>query len=254
MTLSRTTITGQAIGQVHLVLDSVSVSAPEQTGTLHLSVEATPDPINLDSIHFTIVYNRDVAVLDPQLPDCSGGNPLCDYTVTYSGDPESGAIDVWLIRTNRGRTQTLTRAIAKIDIPFFTFLAKEPETPVALANMFVSQASVVSADPGLIQVGTDGCGLELLRSFLQTRTITITSMSPNPSGGSVRLTAYSVSDRDASISVYDAAGTCALKLSQQLVQGENVLLLNTEQLPNGYYTVSLATSSGIATAMLVVQR
>jgi hypothetical protein len=254
ITLSQTDIIGQAIGRVRLYLESVSVSAPEVSGTLHLSIEATPDPINLDNFGFTIVYNRDVAVLSPQLPDCAGGNPLCDYTVNYIGDPESGVIAVQLTRNNFSRNQSLSRATAKIDIPFVTFLSKDAATNVVVEDPYASQSSVITSDTGVIQVGSDGCGVEILRAFIRDNAISIKGIKPNPASGDVILNAYSDVAVEATLALYQATGICATKKSISLAKGANNIVLKTNDLANGYYTLTLSTINGFATATLLVQR
>lgn len=254
MQLAQADIIGQSIGRVRLSLDAVSVNAPEETGVLHMSIDATPNPINLDTISFTIAYDRDVALLDPQLPDCGGNNPLCEYTVTYSGDPEAGAIDVRLIRSNLSRTSAIVSSTAKIDIPFMTFLAREPKTDVTFASPFVSQESVVTSDTGSITVGSDGCGFEILRAFLRTNTISIQSIKPNPSATMSEVTAYVPEPSTVTLAVYDTKGLNVMQKTMKLSTGEQKIGLNTAFLPNGSYTLTLTTASGFSTARLMVNR
>lgn len=253
MTLSQTEITGQGIGRVRLNLDSITVSAPEVPGVLHLSIDATPNPINLDVIRFTLVYNRDVAVLDPQLPDCGGGNPLCDYAVTYTGDPESGRIEVELMRTDRSRNQALVSATAKIDIPFITFLAKDTGTTVSVENAFASQESVIASDTGFIDVGSDLCGTELLRAYLQSNSISITGISPNPAAESVSITGYSAIEAEGTLAIYDATGNCIKTIVTSLAKGTNAIALTTSDMSSGYYVITLTTANGFTTARLLVE-
>jgi hypothetical protein len=253
MQLSRTNITGKAIGRVRLVFDSITVDAPGHSGVLHLSIEAIPDPINLDNLSFTLIFDRDVAVLSPQAPDCALGNPLCDYTVTYSGDPENGSIRFDLTRTDLSRTQSLSGGKARIDIPFITFLAKNASTTVIAENLNVSQSSEITSDTGLITVGTDGCGFDVLRGFLRNGVIAVTSIAPNPSSSDISVNVVAEYSLASTLSIYNANGNVVLKHQVGLLQGENMIGLR-HNLPAGSYSLVLATTGGSATTMFVVQR
>jgi hypothetical protein len=255
MQLSRTTITGQSIGKVQLYLDSVSVDDPGQSGTLHLSIEAIPDPINLDTIKFTVAYNSDVAILAPRMPDCAGGNPLCDYIITYAGDPQLGSIAVELIRSNRGINQSLSRNTARIDIPFETFLAKDSLTPVSATDLYVSQASLIESESGVIRVGADGCGNGLIRTFLgREKAFTIEHVSPNPTATRATMIVQAARSIVARMAIYDSKGIHVREQQIPLLSGSNTVIIDSDGLAAGYYTVALSTEDGFAIASLIIRR
>lgn len=255
MQLSQTTIQGQAIGTVWLHFDSVSVSRPNEAGVLHFSVEAVPDPINLDTIRFTIEYNPDVAVLSPQTPDCAGGNPLCDYTVTYSGNPLVGVIVVELVRQDRTRNQSLTAAIAKIDIPFETFLTKDSATTIVTSKLFASQSSEITSDSGMITVGSGACGSELLRAYLGKKApFTLERIMPNPAQADATLVIHAAAPNEVVVALYDSKGNSVTIKNAQLQRGKNILLFETRALTEGHYTITLASQNAFVTGALIIQR
>ncbi|MFI5200854.1 MAG: VWA domain-containing protein, partial [Candidatus Kapaibacterium sp.] len=74
------TLLGRAIGTLSLALDTAVVRAGD-TGSLHLSIESTPKPTNLDTIGFTLTYDPDVVTF-ADLQTCPNGSfdtGLCIY-------------------------------------------------------------------------------------------------------------------------------------------------------------------------------
>jgi hypothetical protein len=82
------------------------------------------------------------------------------------------------------------------------------------------------------------------------------NLFPNPSNEATTLTVSSKTGDLLNVNVYDLTGKMVLSpvQNQQLINGENKYTLNTQELTNGIYFVTLSTINGKETVKLVVNK
>jgi hypothetical protein len=82
------------------------------------------------------------------------------------------------------------------------------------------------------------------------------NLFPNPSNDATTLTVSSKTGDLLNVNVYDLTGKMVLSpvQNQQLINGENKYTLNTQELTNGIYFVTLSTINGKETVKLVVNK
>jgi len=82
------------------------------------------------------------------------------------------------------------------------------------------------------------------------------SLFPNPTKDVVTLSVNSQNSTSLSVNVYDISGKLAASpvLNENLITGENKFTINTNELQNGIYFVTLTTSNGKETVKLVVNK
>ncbi len=131
---------------------------------------------------------------------------------------------------------------------FYPYVARKAQTAITLDSIrFVSAldrpddciASVDTAESAFTLVPE--CGTDLLTQLMQTGTIQLESIDPNPSQGRVTVSIYSGAKQAMSgeLSIADAIGRIVLEQNISLAMGENRVPLYLASLPSGLYAVRL---------------
>lgn len=244
MNLASIKAIGSTIGDIQITIDTVHVLHTQLKDNFTVSISAKPAPINLDTISFTLRYDPDLAVLQTPVIDCSTSNPLCNYSINPT--PVSpGMIRYDLFRQNRSVNDILSFGTSKFSVPFTCFVSPKDSAVLTLENIFVSQFSTVSYDPGLMTVGSE-CADQSLRAFLNGNlSAMITSIIPNPANGLVTVSIRAKEKNTAEISLVDQLGERRLHSSIALENGSNAKVLNLSNLPSGNYQLILSQTSGM---------
>ena len=236
------TMVGHSMGTVRMALDTAIVGAGS-AGVLHLSLSATPEPTNLDTIGFTLTYDPDVIQFG-DLNSCSTASPdtgLCIYNAYWSGGV-SGNRQAMLVRNTPDQGAWLSFDRSKLSLPFTAFVAKHDSTIVHIEPLSTYSASVLSTQDGLVVV-SNACGDQAIRTGLNGGDVTlrILSIAPNPASGSLSLSIESAIDADAEISIFNVVGGVESSTTRHLVLGCNPIYL--EELPrtSGAYEVVVRT-------------
>ena len=262
MNLTSVTAIGRTIGSVHITIDTVQVLRTQMASSFSIAISASPAPINLDSISFTLNYDADLVELNTMnLTDsiCSSpNNPLCNYalTVTPISYGKLGKLKLqFVIDTNKNLVNTLDFASSKFDIPFICFVSQRDTTSLQLDSLFVSQQSTASYSPGMITVGSE-CGDQTLRAYLNgVLPLRIQSVVPNPASSNVTVSILAIEKGDAEIAIVDHLGEVKLRNSISLIAGSNSKAVDLSKLPSGSYQLILSSSGGnISSRILQIMR
>ena len=240
------TMVGHSMGTVRMALDTAGIAAGS-IGTLHLSLAATPQPTNLDTIGFNITYDPDVIQFS-DLNSCSGGSldtGLCIYNAYWSGGVP-GDRQAMLVRNTPNQGAWLNFDQSKLSLPFTAFVAKHDSTIVHIEPLSTYSASVLSTQDGLVVV-SNVCGDEAIRTGLNGGDVTlrILSASPNPTSGSISLSIESTIDVDAQICVVNVMGAVESNVAAHLFPGENSIRLDDVSEPSGAYELIVRTDGMI---------
>ncbi len=119
----------------------------------------------------------------------------------------------------------------------------------AASSYFGSTVSTQTID-GVFQL-INLCGD---RRIVQSGTLSIISLSPQPAGDLAHLNVVAGSDQAATIELYNTTGERILQQNVQLQSGGQDLPFDTSTLNNGSYTIVLRSASGVSTAVLIVSR
>ncbi|HZK75282.1 MAG TPA: VWA domain-containing protein [Candidatus Kapabacteria bacterium] len=226
------TLLGRSIGTLSLALDTASVQAGD-TGSLHLSIESTPKPTNLDTIGFTLTYDPDM-VSFADIPSCPSGaldTGLCIYDAYWNGGV-AGNRQAILVRNNPDAGATLSFGHASLTLPFQTFVSAHDTTIVHITPLNIASARVISAQDGLV-IARNNCGDPTLRSMMTGGKVgfKVLSVNPDPANTLVELNIQSDEEMDANVAFVSLDGTMVKRMSIHLVKGVQTLPLSN--LPNG---------------------
>jgi hypothetical protein len=253
-TLKICTITGigKTIGLVRLRIDTARAFTGD-TGTLNLSFDAIPAPINLDTLSFYLRYDGDLIEFHPDLPDCSGDNPLCNYNISYSQiDNSTLRIDLFLNKTEQH--PVLNFAAAILPLSFQSFLTQSSSSIIHIENINVSQGCIVTSDTGLIKV-SDRCGDDLIRTLgLNSSGFSVQHISPNPAKSEVQIHYRSNMDAACKIRLFNSLGNICLSRQLETNKGPGIMTLNVGQLPSGRYILAITSSQGSTSAPIIVSK
>ncbi len=196
-----------------------------QSGTL---------PADVTELDFTLSYNDDLLSFvsaDEASVDTTGVNRTSDGMahLTFHISPVSG-----------------NPILATLH--FLPRVARDSQSAILLSNIeFVS--SLGRPSDCVASVDADGssftlqleCGTNALAQLLQSGTISIENIDPNPATGNITISVYSDADARVSgeLSLLDAIGRNVIEANVALQSGENRLPLNLTSLPNGIYSVRL---------------
>lgn len=251
MNLTSVRAIGASIGMVQVVIDTLVVPRTRLQSHFHVAISAVPAPINLDTISFTLTYDSDLAELQDPVIDCSGNNPLCNYSITPTL-LSKGRIRYDLFRKDRFVNNTLSFATAEFEVPFTCFVSQKDTTALQFENVFVSQLSTVSTAPGRIEVESE-CGDHSLRAFLNgTLPAWIQSLIPNPANGIVTMQILSGEKGNVSISLVDQLGVVKLHTAISLDQGINSRPWNISSMPSGSYQLILSKDNAILSVQKLI--
>ncbi len=236
------TLIGRSMGTVRMALDTQIANAGH-AGVLHLSLEATPAPTNLDTIGFTLQYDPDVIQFG-DLSSCAPGAPdtgLCIYDAYWTGGTP-GNRHAMLVRNNPNLGATLQFGTSELSLPFVAYVAQHDSSKVHIEPLTTYSASVLSTQDGLVIVG-DTCGNPTLRTFLNGGNVTerILSVSPNPTSGAISLSLESAEVTDADISVVNVMGAVETTIRAHLTPGIQTIELPNLPEPSGAYELVVMT-------------
>jgi len=253
MDLATVDLIGRSIGKVNVSVDTVQVAKAGDNGVLHVKVDAVPQPINLDTIKFTLDYGIDeVEVTGPAQLHCSGIEPICNYDLVWNPSP-NGTAEITLIRKDLGLPSVLSFDSIAIDIPFTTYVSKSDKRTILVSAAAVSQGSEVTVSSGLVEIGSI-CADSTLRTAMNGRLSTINSISPNPAHSDITVHVSSSDRASAVLSILDILGNVRMQITKELSQGENAVAVRTAGLPAGTYTVRLSSAGSISSRMIQVIR
>ncbi|MDP4221096.1 MAG: VWA domain-containing protein [Bacteroidota bacterium] len=239
MALASVRALGRSIGDIHISIDTVSVPRTQVKGKFRVSISATPAPINLDTISFTLNYDSDLALLQNPVTDCSGSNPLCNYFINPTPLP-SNKMRYDLIRNNRSIDNSLSFATTTFDVPFTCSIARHDTTALIPEDIFISQGSTASSVQGMLSTGSE-CGDATLRAFLNGNLPAfIGFVSPNPASSIVTVGVEAKVKGEAKLSLIDDLGVVKLRMKSGLNLGTNEVPLKISSLPSGSYQLILS--------------
>lgn len=250
--LATVTSVGTTTGLVHISIDTARPAHSQLPDTLVISVAATPNPINLDTLSFDVTFDGDLIQSYLPIVDCSGTNPICNYDVQFSRPVKDGVLHFLLSRKDRSLLSALSLDTAKIRLPFITFVSKYASSPVVVSNMS-SPLTELSFDSGLVSIG-DQCGDPTIRAFLNNRLdAVLSSVVPNPASAQADVIVTS-SSANASVvlTVVDALGNGVRRIPLSLTQGANTVTVPLSDLPSGSYRVVLGADGSERSSMPLV--
>lgn len=218
------TLLGRSIGTLSFALDTAIVQAGD-TGSLHLSIECTPKPTNLDTIGFTLTYDPDlVSFADiPSCPNAVLDTGLCIYDAYWSGGV-AGNRQAILLRNNPDAGATLSFGRTLLTLPFQTYVSAHDTTIVHIEPLNIASAKILSAKDGIV-IARNNCGDPTLRSIMTGGNVgfKILSANPNPANTSVELHIQSDEEMDANVVFVSLDGTTAKNLPFHIVKGVQTL-------------------------------
>ena len=235
---------GRSIGTLALALDTAVVRAGD-TGSLHLSIESTPKPTNLDTIGFTLTYDPDMVTFG-NLHACPGGaldTGLCIYDAYWSGGVP-GNRQAILIRNNAGLGASLSFGRTSLTLPFQTFISTHDSTIVHLEPLKIASAKILSSQDGLIVAG-DTCGDPTLRAMVTGEKVgfKILSVNPNPANRSIELHIQSAEKMDANVEFISLDGTMTKSIPIHVLKGAQTIPLSNLPGVSGAFEVVISVNS-----------
>ncbi|HWF44005.1 MAG TPA: VWA domain-containing protein [Candidatus Kapabacteria bacterium] len=243
--LGSITLSGQSTGVLSLSLDTASVAHQGIGGNLHLSIDATPKPINLDTIAFSIQYDPDVISLGSVIT-CRVGSPdtgICLYDISMSGTP--GNMQAQLNRRTPAFSPALSFGITSVQIPFMTYLAKHDSTVVHLSITNAPGISSSITHDGLVVVG-DTCGTPILRAEMNDALeAQIESISPNPASSSIDVLLKSQIKANGELRFVAMTGAIIKSIPIALSVGDQSMTVSDLPRASGSYEISLVIGGRI---------
>jgi len=257
MLLASIQLLGKSTGRVTLRLDTITLVKAGDQGAMTLRIQAAPQPINLDTIGFTLAWDHDVASLGQLSENCSGlDTGLCNYSITSTVNG-SGDVSYLLVRRSRLTSPTLDYSNNAITLPVTTtFVAKATSTSVLFTQVYAGSYSTISGNPGSISVGSV-CADSTIRAKLDgTLEVVIRSIQPNPARDQFTVTIHAGRENNVSIDLMDILGHKVFKGSLHLVAGDNNFEIPLkENIHSGSYVLRVRTSDGKAqSCRVVIQR
>ncbi len=257
MLLASVQLLGRSTGNVVLRLDSVTLAKGGDQSTMTMRIQASPQPINLDTIVFTLSWDHDVASLGQLNENCSGlDTGLCNYSITPSVKG-NGDVAYQLVRKSHLISPTLAYTNTSIALPVTaTFVAKATSTSVSFSQLYAGSYSTISGNPGLISLGSV-CADSTIRAKLDgTLEVVIRAIQPNPAHDQFTVTIHASRERDVSIDLMDILGHKVFKGTSHVVAGDNAYEIPLkENIHSGNYVLRIRTSDGNAQSrQVVIQR
>ncbi len=232
------TLLGKTTGQYRLALDTAAVAAPEQASVLHLSIDADPKPINLDTIAFAVTYDPDVLSLG-NFSACPAGSldtGLCLYNASWVGGVDGNRQGL-LVRSNLSQVTTLSFGRSILSIPFVGHLAKDSSTVLHLTAKSSNDITAAQTSDGLVTVGSI-CGTPHIRYFLQgTFILHVDGIAPNPANGTVAIHLHSEAETDAVIRIISVLGSTVKEIPVHVQNGDQSITISDLPNTSGTYEV-----------------
>jgi hypothetical protein len=251
MDFASVALTGEARAHVQIRVGSVAFAQSNTIEELRISVGASPSPINIDSIGFSLKFNRDLLELKG-LPEllCKVNGVDCSFSLQSNGEGDS-VINFLLIRNPSKSVVTLSIDEPVIRLLFTSFLTTVTETPLEVINAFASQSSIVTSEPGVAKVGSV-CGDSTVRTAMRgPLSLVLTSIQPNPATHSVIVSA--VGSGVATLRITDASGSI-VRATDVTLNGAPLHTIDVSKLANGSYQLSLEQSGFVVSRKFQVLR
>lgn len=242
-------VSAQTFGRIHVWIDTATVGSFGDTGSITLRFQAKPNPINFDTIRFTLSYNSDLIEFLPERITCTSGSPLCRYSITptiLSG----GKLEMQFIASPESYPFIIDSSDSYIRLPLRTYLSKSESSLLSIDNYFLSRNSLLSYSQGVLSV-IDGCGDGILRSFLlDNNSLRITNITQR-NDGELSISYESATNDDVYVAVKDILGRTVTSLRSTSKAGKNLLTIPTA-LSASSYILSIEHPHSRATLPFVV--
>ncbi len=254
MLLVTVQLLGRSVGSLLVTLDSTSLAKAGDVSQLTMHLDASPEPINLDTIAFTISWDHDLATLGALSENCAGlDTGLCNYTISSLATPH-GDVSYLLVRNSKVLSPSLSLTNTLLTLPInATFVAKATSTAVTLSSLYAGSFTTVSASTGQIQVGSI-CADSTIRAKLDVRLeIALQNVQPNPARDHFDVTIRSSSEGDVAIDLMNILGHKVFKGSILATTGDSHLRIPfSASITSGVYVLRVRTRDGSTQSQRVV--
>ena len=240
MQLLQVTTIGNSTGTLRITLDTLSVAKGGDNGTLKLRFDATPKPINLDTIEFSLTSDQDIALLSALNQNCSMPDTgMCNYNITTAKDA-NGNYHYLFVRASKGFSPFIQSSLDSIVIPVSTFVGPRPSTPVIISQTSAGAYCTVTTDTGLVTMGNI-CADPTLRAVLNNQlAVYLQSVTPNPAGSELRATLVShVEGQSVTYELLDVLGRCATRGTLNVSKGTSTCTIDLKAVRSGSYVFSI---------------
>lgn len=251
LTLGTLKVSGSTYGRVQVWIDSSTVAAFGDSGSIVLRFRAKPAPINLDSLIVILDYDSDLIDFIIGRIELPNGSPLASYSMSASAQL-GGKFELKFTRGAESLPITIDSANAYIVLPLRTYLAKNRVSVLSVDSYVASFGSLLSATQGLLSV-TDRCGDSLIRAYLDDKnSLKITGISME-NAYQLRINFNSRTDGNAKIVITDILGRSVYCENIQSKSGLNSYTLD-KSIEAGSYILSIQSQSAICTKTFAIIR
>ena len=245
MQLATVEAIGNSIGSVQITIDTANAAYTQLTSKFTVAISAQPDPINLDTISFTLDYDADMVELQAPVNNISNYS-LIPNPVSY------GKMQYQLLRKDKNLTMNLSFGSSTFDVPFYCNVSRHDTSLLQLENIFIGQQSTASYSPGMITVGNQ-CGDQTLRSYLNgVLPLQIKSVVPNPANGFITVHIESHGKSESVLAIINNLGEITLRQNITIDGGESSHTLDLSKLPSGSYQLILTSGESITSRLIQI--
>ncbi len=235
-------VQAQSFGRIHVWIDSSKVGSFGDTGSIVLRFRAKPNPINLDTLRFTLNYDSDLIEFITSKITCSPGSVLCTYSIRPT-ILANGKLELKFIAGSESYPIAIDSADSYLILPLRTYLAKDQSSLLSIDNYYASYHSPLSSTAGVLTVD-DGCGDSYIRSYLNDKNaLRITSISKSSDGVGIDYT--SATDGNVTLIVSDIMGRIVTSQTTVSKSGHNTCFINST-MASGSYILTLENSGSKA--------
>ncbi len=238
---------------------SIYLSAPDSAApgadVTYKIIQSGTLPSDVAAVNFTLTYNDDL------LTFVRAEEPSVD-TMGYVRTPDGLAHITFHIAPIGNDSVIAT-------LHFFPSIARDTQTAIVIndPNLLTSVGAPESCIDSIAAGQTlftlrSICGSNELSSFLQSGTVLIDNINPNPASGMITVGVSSIvgdasgvaSSISATLSIIDALGRTVCQQNVVLAgSGENLFQLHIENLPSGIYAAELRGVGIISTRSFIKQ-
>jgi hypothetical protein len=242
---------GSTFGRVQVWIDSSTVKAFGDTGSVVVRFRAKPAPLNLDSLIVILDYDSDLIDFITGRIELPNGSPLSSYAMSASPQP-GGKFELKFTRGPESLPVTIDSANTYIVLPLRTYLARNRVSLISVDSYVASFGSLLSSNQGSLSV-TDGCGDSLIRAYLNDKnSLRITGISMKDAS-QLRINYNSLSDANAKIVITDILGRVVYSEDVEFRSGSNSYTLQ-RTIAAGSYILSIQSQSALCTKAFAIIR
>ncbi|HEY6172136.1 MAG TPA: VWA domain-containing protein [Candidatus Kapabacteria bacterium] len=242
---------GSTYGRIDVWIDTSTVTAFGDTGSVLLRFRAKPAPINLDSLIVTLDYDSDLIDFITGRIQLPPNSPLSSYTMSAATQP-GGKLELKFTRSPTSLPVTIDSADAYIILPLRTYLARNSVSVISVNSYIASFGSLLSSTQGLLSV-TDGCGDSLMRAYLNDKnSLRITGISMKDRSQMV-INYHSLSDDNTKIIITDILGRVVYSEDIHSKSGLNSYTID-KSIGAGSYILSIQNHSAVCTKSFAIIR